>query len=116
MWGPPPWNNKATEKLKEPKPKSIREVPGYLWRVVSKFFSRLFYIFRLVWDAKPWILFVMVGHSVLSGVFPVIGAIIGKFVLDALADVIKGDAATFRTVLLLLIGQFFHQGTYHFLL
>ena len=106
MWGPPPWNNKATEKLKEPKPQSLREVPGYVWRTVSKFFSRLFYIFKLVWEAKPWILFVMIGHSILNGAFPVIGAIIGKFVLDELSTVIKGSAETFNTILLLLIGQF----------
>lgn len=106
MWGPPPWNSKATEKLKEPKPQSLREVPGYVLRVISKFFSRLLYIFRLVWDAKPWILFVMILNSVLSGVLPLAGALIGKYVLDALAQVIRGDAASFKTVLLLLIGQF----------
>lgn len=106
MWGPPPWNNKANEKLKEPKPRSLREVPGYLWRVISKFFSRLIYIFRLVWDAKPWILFVMIFNSLLNGILPVTGAVIGKYVLDALAQVISGEAATFSTVLFLLIGQF----------
>lgn len=106
MWGPPPWNSKATEKLKEPKPQSLREVPGYVLRVISKFFSRLFYIFKLVWDAKPWILFVMILNSVLNGVLPLAGALIGKYVLDALAQVIRGDAASFNTVLFLLVGQF----------
>ena len=48
------------EQLKEPKPKNIKEVPGYLYRLITKFFFRLFYIFRLVWDTKPWILFYMV--------------------------------------------------------
>ena len=51
---------KMMEKLKEPKPKSVKEVPGYLWRVFSKFFYRLFYIFRLVWETRPWILFFMI--------------------------------------------------------
>ena len=32
------------EQLKEPKPNSIKEVPDYLYRVISKFFKRLFYI------------------------------------------------------------------------
>ena len=54
---------KMIDKLKEPKPQSLREVPGYLWRVVSKFFYRLFYIFRIVWDTKPWILFFMMFDS-----------------------------------------------------
>ena len=30
------------DKLKEPKPQSLREVPDYLKRLVSKFFYRLF--------------------------------------------------------------------------
>ena len=106
MWGPPPRPSKATDKLKEPKPKNIREVPGYLKRLTTKFFSRLFYIFRLVWDAKPWILFVMLGNSVLSGIFPVIGSIIAAKVLNALADVITGSIDSFRTILVLLCLQF----------
>ena len=36
------------DKMREPKPKNIKEVPGYLKRVISKFFYRLFYIFALV--------------------------------------------------------------------
>ena len=57
--GPPPGfmgpRSEATEKLKPPKPKSIREVPGFLKKLFVDFFSRLFYIFKLVWDAKPWL-------------------------------------------------------------
>ena len=44
------------DKLKEPLPKNLKEIPGYLKRVVSKFFKRLFYIFNLVWNTAPWIL------------------------------------------------------------
>ena len=40
---------RPTDKLREPKPKNIKEVPGYLKRVIAKFFYRLFYIFALVW-------------------------------------------------------------------
>ena len=54
------------EAMKEPKPESIREVPGYLYRLITKFFYRLFYIFRLVWETKPWILFYMVFMAMLT--------------------------------------------------
>ena len=64
---------RAREKLKEPKPESIKEVPGYLWRVVSKFFHRLLYIFGIVWDTRPWILFFMVFMAVFNGITPVVG-------------------------------------------
>jgi len=77
---------RAREKLKEPKPESLREVPGYLWRVVSKFFHRLLYIFRIVWDTRPWILFFMVFMAVFNGVTPVIGAFINKELLNSLAS------------------------------
>ena len=41
-------NPQVNDKLKEPRPKNIREVPGYIKRTVSKTCGRLFYIFRLV--------------------------------------------------------------------
>ena len=56
-FGPP--NPEMINKLKEPKPKSIKEVPRYLKNVFGGTFSRLFYIFKLVWEAKPLLLFVM---------------------------------------------------------
>ena len=77
---------KMMEELKEPKPESIREVPGYLYRLITKFFYRLFYIFRLVWDTKPWILFYMVFMAIFNGVTPVISAKIGADLLNALAS------------------------------
>ncbi len=110
MWGPPPMGMfNATEKLKEPKPEKLSEVPMYLWRVVSKFFSRLFYIFRLVWEAKPWILIVMMLNSLLNGVFPVITALISAQVLNILAEVIKGTVDSFYKIIYILILQFAFQ-------
>ena len=47
FWGPP--GGGMHDKLKEPPPKSIKEVPGYLKRLFGGFFFRLTYIIRLVW-------------------------------------------------------------------
>lgn len=80
--GPPPRND--LDKLKPPKPKSIKEVPAYLKALTSGFFSRLFYIFKLVWETGPWILFVMIFMSVFNGVMPVIGASITANILNSL--------------------------------
>ncbi|MBO4413385.1 MAG: hypothetical protein J5830_01635, partial [Clostridia bacterium] len=82
MMGPPPGN--GTDKLREPKPKSVREVPGYVWRIVSKFTYRLFYIFRLVWETRPWILFLMMFTAIVNGVLPVIAAKISAALIDEL--------------------------------
>ena len=51
--GPPNDNNK------EPLPKSIGEVPKYLSHILGGFFSRLSYIFRLIWGAKKSLLIMM---------------------------------------------------------
>lgn len=74
----------AIDKLRVPPPKNIREVPSYLRKLLSGFFSRLFYIFGLVWETGPWILFVMVFMAVFNGVMPVIGATITANIINSL--------------------------------
>ncbi|MBQ3537895.1 MAG: ABC transporter ATP-binding protein [Clostridia bacterium] len=81
--GPPP--GAALDKLKEPKPRSIKEVPAYLKNVIFKFFSRLLYIFRLVWETKPLILIGMLCLSIFSGLLPVGQSYAGSFLLNSLA-------------------------------
>ena len=73
------------DKLREAKPESIREVPGYIGRVLSNFTRRLFYMFRLVWETRPWILFIMVFMALYNGVSPVISALIRAELLNKLA-------------------------------
>ncbi len=98
---PPPVNN----KFKEPKPKNIREIPGYLMRLFVGFFHRLFYIIGIVWEAKPIILFLMMLISLLNGILPVVGAYIGAALLNALAGAFVGNVP-FSGILRLLIIQF----------
>lgn len=76
---------KLNEKLKEPKPKTLREVPGYLWRVLKSTTARMRYIFQLVWETKHWILFLMLFASIYNGVSPVISAYISANLLNKLA-------------------------------
>lgn len=106
-------NFEIREKLKEPKPKNIKEVPGYVYRNVKKFFSRLTYIFKLVWETNPWILFAMMFFALVSGVIPVIQAKISAEVLNELASDYAlaksgfGDyELMFNNALKLLIWQF----------
>ncbi len=69
-----------------PKPKNLKEVPTYLKTLLSTFFSRLFYIFSIVWETGPWILFSMVFISVFNGVMPVVGAFITANIINSLAE------------------------------
>ena len=93
------------DKLRDKKPENIREVPDYLKRVIYNFTRRLFYMFRLVWDTRPWILLVMVFMAIYHGVSPVISALIRAELLNRLALAYTGEAA-FQTVMGLLIVQF----------
>ena len=112
MMGPPPMGGReeALKKLREPRPRNIREVPGYLRRVIRNFFRRLLYIFRLVWEAKPWILPVMLLYCLISGVLPVLGSFINAGILNDLAQAytsaVAGAPIPLRGILGLLILKF----------
>lgn len=106
MMGPPPRRHYSYDKIKPKKPKKLSDVPRYIKEVVGGFTYRLFYIFKLVWESKPWILFVMMAYSVISGFLPVLGALIGKELLNALGEVIAGRADSFDVIFKWLIFQF----------
>lgn len=106
--GPRYWMaSKTSEKNKEPPPESIKEVPGYLLRVLKSVSYRLFYIFSLVWEAKPWILFFMLFISVFNGVMPVIGSFISAHLLNSLAAAYVGNI-DFNVIVTLLVARFAH--------
>ncbi len=92
--GPPPHG--VLDKLKPQKPNGIKDVPRFLKEILSGFFSRLFYIFGLVWETGPWILFVMIFMSVFNGVMPVISATVTANILNSLVgafNTIDGSGA-----------------------
>lgn len=95
----------AKSELDSIKPHSLGEVPNFLSQLLGKFFSRLFYVFRLVWETRPWILFVMLFMSVWSGVMPIVSAYINRALLNSLAAAYIGEAAI-ETVLFLLLLHF----------
>lgn len=93
--GPMPGGPRGARRKEEPipKPKGIGGVPKYIGllikraaKVVAGFFSRLFYIFGLVWETRPWILFAMLGLAVIEGVMPVIKALVAAELLNRLAE------------------------------
>lgn len=88
MYGPP--RKQPTDNI--PKPKSLKEVFPYVFKVIKGFFSRYFFIFKLVWEASPFILIVMSLVTVINGVFPVLGAKIGAELLTAVGDAINKRA------------------------
>ena len=104
----PPMNgaNTINDRYRVPPPKHIREVPGYVRELVTTFLTRLLYIFRLVWETRRSLLFVMLLMCIFNGVTPVIGSMISAAILNDLAKVYAGEALAFRVVAVLLIYQF----------
>lgn len=94
------------DQYRVPKPKGVKEVPGYLVKLFTTFFTRLGYIFKLVWEAKKSMLFLMVFMALFNGVMPVIGSMIGARILNTLAQVQSGAELAFSAITILLVLQF----------
>ncbi len=103
-----------TEKLKEPLPKSIKEVPDYLKKVLGKFFVRLGYIIRLVWEAKKTLLLLMIFMAVFNGVSPVVSAYISANLLNKISFVLALDNPAFEGIVSVLLPALLLQFGYMF--
>ena len=79
-YGPP--LGERNDRFKVPPPKNVQEIPAYLRETVGGTFYRLFYIFRLVWETKPWMLLFMAFMALYSGVMPLVGAYITAHLLE----------------------------------
>lgn len=92
------------EKNKEPKPKNLKEVPGFVKRTVKSFFKRLFYILSLVWETSPIMFILMVAVAVVSGMLPVVGT----YVTAEIINVLAGDRVENSVLILLFVFQFIY--------
>ncbi len=85
--------------MREPKykkvdpPKNLRDLPRYLSEVIGGFFSRLTYIFRLVWKTGPFILLTLIFIAAFEGIMPLVGSLISKEILNELGKIISGREA-----------------------
>ena len=85
MGGPP----SAYQHKRVEKPKNLADVPRYLGELLGGFFTRFFYIVKLVWATGWWVLLALSFVALFKGITPVIGSLISKNILNALQDVIK---------------------------
>lgn len=91
------------------KPKTLREVPGYLWTLIYGFFDNLFYIIGLVWKTKKSILFVLTILCAVEGVLPIVGAYLQADILNKLGMAIMGQFTDFAPFFLPLALLFAYQ-------
>ena len=76
-----------------PPPNGVGDLPRFLRELIGGFFFRLSYIFRLVWQTGPWILFIMSFVSLFQGVMPIVGSLLSQKILNELQEVIAKQAA-----------------------
>ena len=103
---PPPMGNRINDQYRVEKPKSLKEVPRYIKKVVSDTSERLFYIIRLVWEANHGIMFIMAFVTVFNGVMPIGLSLISKEILNDLARAYANELSDFHIIAVLLIAQF----------
>lgn len=91
--GAPPLGGMGDQYNRVAPPKGIKDLPRFLRELLTGFFSRLFYTFRMVWETGHWILFAMIAIAILTGIMPLVGSLISSEILNALQDVIEGKGA-----------------------
>ena len=92
FFGPPPMGKDPYQNRPKP-PKGIGDLPRYLGQLIGGFFSRLCYIFSMVWQTGHWILFAMVLVSVLTGILPTVGSILTSAILNELQGIVTDRTA-----------------------
>lgn len=102
--GPPPEMGRGNHP-KQPRPTTFKGWVDFILSNTSSLFKRLLYIYKLVWDARPWILLVMAFMAIFNGVSPVIQAYIGKLFIDELALAAMGEGLDFWNLGGLLVLQ-----------
>lgn len=85
MYGSPPPPQKSQKKT------TVKEVP----QMVKGFFARYFYIFKLVWEANPFVLIVMSLMTLFNGLFPVLGAYITAELINQVVVLFNSPLSSF---------------------
>lgn len=103
------------EHAKIEKPSSLRDVPRFLRELLGGFFGRMAYVFKLVWESAPWILFIMMFMSLFNGIMPLIGSYLSKDVINglqlALEERLGGGTPDFRPIMITLVWLFTYRIT-----
>ncbi len=97
------------QKFAEKRPDNLKDYPGYLFRMLKGFFSRLLYVFKLIWDTKPVILIFMSLFSVATGVIPVLTAYVTRNIVNSLVESYGNQTVNFRQIALLIICLFAYK-------
>lgn len=104
--GPPPIHSNVPHPQR---PKGIKNIIPFWIDCLKNMIKRLVYIYKLVWDARPALMFILAFMAVFNGVQSIIGAYISKMLLDGLQLAVQGQLESFQTLGLLLLLQILFQ-------
>lgn len=96
----------ARDRNRVARPKTVREVPAFLARLVLTLSFRIRYIFTLVWETRRSMLFFMVFFAVFDGIMPVVGSLISANIINGLSDSLTGGERVLMGVMFFLVLQF----------
>ena len=91
--GPGPMPPPQYEYERVRPPRGLADLPRYLRELCGGFFSRLFYIFSLVWKSGPLFLILMCFIALFNGTMPLVGALLSQRILNELQEIITRSAA-----------------------
>jgi len=109
IYGPPPFHNDNVYNKPNFKSLKLKDYPSALFKMLKDFFYRLYYVFKLIWDAKPIILFLLTLFSVANGVIPVIVAYVTRNIINALVDTSGLLTVDFHNVAILIVTLFAYR-------
>lgn len=93
-WGGPGSGHGGYQFQKIDPPKGIKDLPRYLDALLGGFFSRLWYIIKLVWRTSPLILCTMLFISVFDGVMGPVGTVISANLISEMQSVVEQRTQT----------------------
>ncbi|MDF2685920.1 MAG: HlyB/MsbA family transporter [Clostridia bacterium] len=110
----PPGVPPSGVNINEIKPKNFGEWIKFIFKNFKDTMHRLIYIYKLVWEARPWILLLLSFMAVFNGISPIAGAYIHKLLLDKLTMAAFGELeGTFWQLGGLLVLQLAYQFFIH---
>lgn len=91
-------------KYHVPAPKSLKEVPGFIHIVTTRFFGHLIYMIKLVIETGVWIILSLTALAVLQGLIPVAQAFVGAQILNVLADAFTSGGDNYEMYMQRIMG------------
>ncbi len=107
MYGPPPPIH--SDNMRPQMPKGFKNRILFSMQCVKNMLKRLLYIYKLVWECKPFLMFIMAFMAIFNGLQVLVNAYLSKLLLDGLQQAVQGELNNFWSLGSLLLLQILFQ-------